>query len=262
MAMKVILYIARMNEGILSFSGNNRVLTCDNDFLWFALLILCNLPISMISGYWSDSGCGIVSPSKKYRNIGTDGKRRDVSIVVAATPDRFDIILGNQTDSGGGVLQSWLQATSLESEIVIVVWMVSMLETDSSSIRSIKDRIDAHVRFIIGEWNFHLYPRRVRCVFATSTTQSKTVLPTWLLPHAYNLGLSLASGRYLLKLDADSILSPDFFNPNAKGVNPAPHVLYRGLWCSGVEHLNGVFFTVRILSHTHTHTHTLTMFRS
>ena len=204
----------------------------------------------MISGYWSDSGCGIVSKSNKYHAIGSDGRRRDVSMVAAATPDRLDIILGNTTDDGGGVLYSWLKASSLESEIIIVVWMISTFDNQEimSTIQSIRDRVELTVRQIIGDWAFSLYPRRVRCVFATSRTKSESMLPTWLLPHAYNLGISLSSGRFLLKLDADSIVNPNFFNPNAdsgvKGITPSTHMLFRGLWCSGVEHLNGVFLTV------------------
>ena len=205
--------------------------------------------ITMISGYYSPSGCAIGHNKKKYKTIGVDGKRRDVSIVAAMTPDRLDILLGRdeltspEARSGvdDGVLQSWLRETSVEGEIIIVVWMISSQYTsgfDYSDEKSkIKARVGEYVKAVVGEYNHAVYPRLVRCVFATVDDAAKDVLHTWLLPVAYNLGISLASGRYLLKLDADNILAEGFF----KSVQPEQHVLYRGIWCSGAEHINGVF---------------------
>ena len=71
--------------------------------------------IASIAGYFSPSGCAIGHNKKKYRTHGADGKRRDVSIVMAATPDRLDIVLGEGEEGGsGGVLTSWLREISVE----------------------------------------------------------------------------------------------------------------------------------------------------
>ena len=71
--------------------------------------------IASIAGYFSPSGCAIGHNKKKYKTHGADGKRRDVSIVMAATPDRLDIVLGEGEGGGsGGVLTSWLREISVE----------------------------------------------------------------------------------------------------------------------------------------------------
>ena len=106
----------------------------------------------------------------------------------------------------------------------------------SSERAAIRERVSELVRSVVGEYNHSVYPRLVRCVFATADDAAGNgVLHTWLLPLAYNLGISLASGRYLLKLDADNILSQGFLN----NIELQQWILYRGLWCSGAEHLNG-----------------------
>ena len=106
----------------------------------------------------------------------------------------------------------------------------------SSERAAIRRRVSELVRSIVGDYIMDVHPRLVRCVFATADDAAGNgVLHTWLLPVAYNLGISLASGRYLLKLDADNILSQGFFN----NIELQQWILYRGLWCSGAEHLNG-----------------------
>lgn len=58
----------------------------------------------------------------------------------------------------------------------------------------------------------------------------------WVLSWAFNLGMSLATSEYILKLDADVIVDEDFFDRNSV---PPSDSFYRGFWDRGTPSLNG-----------------------
>ena len=120
----------------------------------------------------------------------------------------------NRTENLLEALPTWL-AHSLIKEIVIVDWTS-----------------DDSVRQSLNDYNY--LDERIKVVRVENE-------PRWVLSYAFNLGFRLARHEWILKIDADIKLLPNFFekNPMKDGIFIA------GDWTKaekGQEHINGFFY--------------------
>lgn len=134
-----------------------------------------------------------------------------------------------------------------------------------SIVAACKDR-SAFLQTALPAWLSQLHPRLDEVVLVDWATSTPDFVPlsevvrasrdsrvsvitlahasTWVLSRAYNLGFALARGEWILKLDCDTSVQPDFLK-----VHPLPSAkerfFYRFDWARArdrnEEHLNGIF---------------------
>lgn len=123
----------------------------------------------------------------------------------------------NRTENLLRAMPSWLRHNEIK-EIIVVDW-----SSDQS--------VNGAIRQAIGD------DPRIKVIRAKGQSR-------WILTYAYNLGFRAASCKWLLKADADIVLSPDFFERNPI----ADRVFIAGDWRQakeGQEHVNGLFYVNR-----------------
>jgi glycosyltransferase involved in cell wall biosynthesis len=120
----------------------------------------------------------------------------------------------NRTENLLKALPTWLAHQTVR-EVIIVDW------TSDESVRQSLD-----------ENGFK--DKRVKVVRVDNE-------PRWILSYAFNLGFRLARHEYILKVDADITLKPDFFDKNPLMAG----TFIAGDWTKaekGQEHINGFFY--------------------
>lgn len=123
----------------------------------------------------------------------------------------------NRTENLLNALPTWL-AQSKVAEVVIVDWSSKVPVRDSLNDAGIDDK-------------------RIRIIRANDE-------PRWVLSYAFNLGFRFARHEFILKVDADITLRPDFFERNS--LTPSTYIA--GNWEAaekGQEHINGFFYVRR-----------------
>jgi len=124
----------------------------------------------------------------------------------------------NRTDNLLRALPSWLGHEAV-SEVVIVDWSSDEPVRDALSAQGVEDA-------------------RIRIVRVNGA-------PRWILSQAFNAGFRAASFDTILKLDADIVLSEDFFSRNGQ---PASDGFIAGNWrnvSADQAHVNGFFLATR-----------------
>jgi len=120
----------------------------------------------------------------------------------------------NRTENLLIALPTWLKSRTIR-EVIIIDW---------TSDQSVRQSLDEN----------GYKDKRIKVIRVENE-------PRWILSYAFNLGFRLAKHEYILKIDADITLKPDFFerNPIIGGTFIA------GDWTKaekGQEHINGFFY--------------------
>jgi len=142
----------------------------------------------------------------------------------------------NRTPFLQHVLPTWVAALSAADEIVLVDW-----STDAAAhvpVQAVVEGAEAAAAAAAGGWHWwkpwRALPSRASAAAAAvaaaggappATPSAPRLISltvggegAWSLPRAINVGASLASGRWLLKVDCDTALAPDFLGAHPRAV--------------------------------------------